>query len=162
MHPEEKNDDAAGLRLDQVQDFSALQLYMTTSACCPSTRTMRLLSVQQLHNEHLWERYQSQKTLMQRRHEGTALVLLNTQQPRLDMADMSKGLDELYLLHGTTAATARKICEFGFDPRLAKPKGLYGRGTYFASRSCKSHYYSSQGEGSQYVILVCRVLMGAA
>jgi hypothetical protein len=56
---------------------------------------------------------------------------------------------------------AEVICKDGFDERVAALGGLYGAGSYFAINSCKSHQYSSKGNSSNLVMLVCRVAMGS-
>jgi hypothetical protein len=71
-------------------------------------------------------------------------------------------MNEFYLFHGTSSKNARLICEHGFDERVADLNDLYGAGTYFAINSCKSHQYSlNQKDSSNFVVLVCRVVLGS-
>ncbi len=76
-------------------------------------------------------------------------------------SEMSADINEFYLFHGTSPKMAEVICKDGFDERVAALNGLYGAGSYFAINSCKSHQYSSRGNSSNLVMLVCRVAMGS-
>jgi len=75
-------------------------------------------------------------------------------------------VNEKWLLHGTTGDIIEQVVAQGFDHRCARENGLYGRGTYFAAESCKSHQYTcccSAGScrcvGTRYVVLA-RVALG--
>ena len=77
-------------------------------------------------------------------------------------SEMSTNINEFYMFHGTTLKKEMSICQNGFNPTVAARKCLYGKGSYFAINSCKSHQYSSQkGNPSSFVMLVCRVAMGS-
>mmetsp|Transcript_14932 Transcript_14932/g.43642 ORF Transcript_14932/g.43642 Transcript_14932/m.43642 type:complete len:691 (+) Transcript_14932:60-2132(+) len=66
----------------------------------------------------------------------------------------SRELNERMLFHGTLFETAKQIAVHGFDSRLAQD-GYFGRGTYFASQSCKSAQYGRDG-----TIILSRVALG--
>jgi poly [ADP-ribose] polymerase 7/11/12/13 len=126
------------------------------------TKQTRVVSVERVENEPLWQMYQMRKDILKKswaRHAIRSLSAETKWQP--DKADMSAGINEFYLFHGTSPEIADLICKFGFDMCVAALSGLYGAGTYFAINSCKSHQYSSQGNSSNFVMLVCRVVMGS-
>ena len=76
-------------------------------------------------------------------------------------SEMSTDINEFYMFHGTSLKKAMSICQNGFNPKVAARNCLYGKGSYFAINSCKSHQYSSQNP-SNLVMLVCRVAMGSS
>jgi len=67
----------------------------------------------------------------------------------------STPLNEVLLFHGTCVAEA--IAIEGFDFRLAR-RGMYGKGTYFSTQSCKSNQYT--GSSSPRTIVISRVILG--
>ena len=67
-------------------------------------------------------------------------------------------LNEVFLFHGTTAATADVIVQHGFDERVASLHGLYGAGTYFANQSCKAAQYAR--DRGVKTLIVARVTLG--
>lgn len=74
--------------------------------------------------------------------------------------DVSPSANEFVLFHGTSSATAEVIAEEGFDFRVARSSGYYGKGVYFASQSCKSHQYGQCNTGGLHTMLICRVVVG--
>mmetsp|Transcript_101151 Transcript_101151/g.193826 ORF Transcript_101151/g.193826 Transcript_101151/m.193826 type:complete len:137 (+) Transcript_101151:1-411(+) len=68
---------------------------------------------------------------------------------------MDSSMNEYCLFHGASFETAVKIAQEGFDFR----PGDYGRGTYFTSQACKSHYSALSTLGV-HTRLVCRVTLG--
>jgi serine/threonine protein kinase/ubiquitin len=142
----------------------ALQKFMVESSCCPSTRQTRVVSVQRVENESLWQMYQLRRDIFKKYCAAQGIHSLSTAtnwQPVIpSKTEMSTVINEFYLFHGTDLKSAQIICEHGFDERVAKLKGLYGAGSYFAINSCKSHQYSSK-DSSTFVMLVCRVVMGS-
>ena len=68
--------------------------------------------------------------------------------------------NECVLFHGTKFQTAKEIACEGFDHRVAKESGYYGRGTYFASQACKSAQYSTSDNMSLGCIIIARVVLG--
>mmetsp|Transcript_37746 Transcript_37746/g.94609 ORF Transcript_37746/g.94609 Transcript_37746/m.94609 type:complete len:461 (-) Transcript_37746:262-1644(-) len=155
-------------RSDSVKE--AIEKFMRATACgCPSnTRQAKVLTVQRIENEKLWRLYQMRKDVLDSELRANASSVggqLSSVTPtQLDVGSLkqlSKGVNELYLFHGTDPKVANVIAQYGFDERRASLGGLYGAGTYFASNSCKSMQYSKQDPSTQcYTMLVCRVSMG--
>lgn len=73
----------------------------------------------------------------------------------LDIAP--SGANEFVLFHGTSNEHAMNIAREGFDFRIARDVGYYGKGVYFASQSCKSSQYST---GAVKTMIVARVVLG--
>merc|ERR1712083_988933 len=63
------------------------------------------------------------------------------------------------LFHGTSSDTVTSIAQEGFGFRMARA-GYYGRGTYFASQSCKSFQYTGGDETDLHTIIISRVALG--
>jgi hypothetical protein len=143
----------------------ALQKFMVESSCCPATKQTRVVSVERVENESLWQMYQLRRDILKKNcaaHGIRSLSAPTNWQPGMpSKTEMSTDINEFYLFHGTSSKNAHFICEHGFDERVADLNGLYGAGNYFAINSCKSHQYSSRGNSSNLVMLVCRVAMGS-
>jgi hypothetical protein len=139
-----------------------------SSVCCPATKKTKVLSVERIENENLWQMYQTRKDMLRKMVLARApsvrkLSAVTRWQPVLtgSVADLSADVNEFYLFHGTSSRMASVIAEHGFDERMAALTGLYGAGSYFASSACKSHQYSqAHKDSSDFVMLVCRVTMG--
>ena len=69
-----------------------------------------------------------------------------------DLLNLSHGLNEKILFHGTDPVVATAILEQGLDARLAR-QGLFGYGTYFAEDLNKALQYGS-------TVIIARVLLG--
>jgi hypothetical protein len=67
---------------------------------------------------------------------------------------------ELWLVHGTDAASARKIALEGFD-RDENRRALHGRGSYFAVlASTALGYAPADAAAREHTLLLCRVIVG--
>jgi hypothetical protein len=144
----------------------ALQKFMVESSCCLATKQTRVVSVERVENESLWQMYQLRRDILKKTCAAQGIrsisAVTNWQPAMPSKAEMSTDINEFYLFHGTSSKSAHFICEHGFDERVAALSGLYGAGSYFAINSCKSHQYSSQNkDSSTFVMLVCRVAMGS-
>jgi hypothetical protein len=125
-----------------------------------------VVSVERAENILLWRKYQLCRDQLKENFAAHRIPSLSTAtnwQPAIpSKQEMSAVINEFYLFHGTSSTRARYICQHGFDERVAALSGLYGAGSYFAINSCKSHQYSSQNkDSSNFVMLVCRVVMGS-
>ena len=80
-----------------------------------------------------------------------------------DHTVLDGGLNEMYLFHGTSPATAEIISQRGFNEMKSK-EGMYGAGIYCADASCKAFQYSQGGETAEgeRVIIYSRVVLGDA
>ena len=76
-------------------------------------------------------------------------------------AHLDKDVREHYLFHGTSADTAKRIANDGFEERVARLGGLYGAGAYFAEQSNKSDQYTKADADGIHRMFVARVLLGA-
>jgi hypothetical protein len=144
-----------------------LQKFVVDSSCtswCPATKQTRVVSVQRVENESLWQMHQLRRDILKKNCAAQGISSLsaatNWQSVIPSKTEMSTDINEFYLFHGTDSKSAQIICEHGFDERVANLKGLYGTGSYFAMNTCKSYQYSSK-DSSTFVILVCRVAMGS-
>jgi hypothetical protein len=158
----------SGFHLVPTNFVLQLQEFMVKSSCCPGfTDRTRVLSVERVENEILWRRYETAREILKKTCAGNRIQSLTRAtkwQPAIpSKAELSPGINEFYLFHGTSWNIARTICEHGFDERVANDSGLYGAGSYFAINACKSHQYSLGHRDSDdtLVMLVCRVVMGS-
>jgi hypothetical protein len=127
--------------------------------------------VLRVENGGLWQLFQTKKEVLKHEHaewrrcgHTPPSLGCKTKQPCLPSVELSAELNELFLFHGTSHATAMTIAQHGFDERVAALKGLYGAGSYFADSSCKANQYAAKHATAQgqHVLLLCRVLMGWA
>ena len=161
---------------DVLQDFTKLlngsayhhedilgSLAPATSSTCETN--FRVRKVFQVQNLDLLHRYVICCQALQRSRENTTIDSIKPAvgealQEKYESMRLEDGIgamqNECLLFHGTSFETAKIIANEGFDSRLAE-EGYYGKGTYFASQSCKSAQYSSS---SQKCIIVARVVLG--
>ena len=145
----------------------ALHRFMVCSAaCCNAVASKaQVVSVERIENEHLWQMYQTRKSILRKGLAASSVPKLASKtkwRPNIPSAqELDADMNEFYLFHCTSATKAGIIAEHGFDQRVSKLGGRYGAGNYFASNACKSHQYSEPSPGSGIrVMLVCRVVMG--
>mgnify|MGYP001619772940 FL=1 len=139
-------------------------------ACLSATgSSRRVASVKRVENQVLWQKYRLECALIRANNErartypaDTALV-----KPHLHPANQATGLvvkdttafegiNEEYLFHACSMASAESITDSGFDPRRSGEAAgtVFGHGTYFASDVRKSLTYY------QGAMLVARVALG--
>eukprot|EP00930_Biecheleria_cincta_P090529 TRINITY_DN79923_c0_g1_i1.p1 TRINITY_DN79923_c0_g1~~TRINITY_DN79923_c0_g1_i1.p1 ORF type:complete len:181 (-),score=21.19 TRINITY_DN79923_c0_g1_i1:302-844(-) len=70
-----------------------------------------------------------------------AKSLQGTMSKLAGFAQVPEHANQKWLLHGTSYENAHEIVTTGFDSRICR-SGMYGKGTYFASQSCKIHQYT--------------------
>ncbi|XP_043964090.1 protein mono-ADP-ribosyltransferase TIPARP-like [Gambusia affinis] len=106
--------------------------------------TMDIISIQQIQNLLHWDKYQRQKTHMQKHHTK------------------AEGPLERHLFHGTTKVASESICLHGFDPRVAGLNGhSHGFGSYFATDTLMSHEYTEASESDEVgYMFLAKVLVG--
>jgi serine/threonine protein kinase len=150
----------------RIRETSLHHILSCSLAAARVTRVMRI------ENRQLWSLYLARQAFLRESLKAAAArgaapptqewLAARTQQPHLDGVAASVAMGELLLFHGTSEAIALTIAEHGFDERLANDTGLYGAGSYFADRSCKSHQYASRHrtQAGERVMLICRVAMG--
>uniref|UniRef100_A0A6P8QTN9 Poly [ADP-ribose] polymerase n=1 Tax=Geotrypetes seraphini TaxID=260995 RepID=A0A6P8QTN9_GEOSA len=104
---------------------------------------IKIIKVERLSNTLLYKQYRLKKQCM---------VGAGCQQPV-----------ERRLYHGTSEASSREICHYGFNRSFCgKNATLYGQGAYFAAKSVMSvqDFYSPRSpEGNKYIFVV-KVLTG--
>ena len=158
--------------VDVFEDFSKLlnaSAYHHTDIIGPTRvstckTNFSVKKVFQVQNLDLLHRYVMYCQDLQRRRKNTKIDSIEPAvgealQKKYESMRLEDGIgavqNECLLMHGTSFETAKKIANEGFDSRLAED-GYYGKGTYFASQSCKSEQYSS----SQKCIILARVALG--
>ncbi|KAM4712359.1 protein mono-ADP-ribosyltransferase TIPARP-like [Anableps anableps] len=109
----------------------------------PETK-IDVVSIQQTQNLLHWDKYQRQKTHMQKRHTK------------------AQGPLERHLFHGTNKEASESICLNSFDPRVAGLNGhSHGFGTYFATNAFISHGYTNVEELEEVgYMFLAKVLVG--
>lgn len=112
-----------------------------------SLTNQTVIKVERVQHRFLWLQYQNQKLAMSSRNKGV--------------------VKELELFHGTSSVRPEYIyrSETGFDVRLAKPRGRYGSGSYFAEKASFSNHYAFEvGEVNGYLnckqVFLVKVLTG--
>jgi len=104
-----------------------------------------IVRVDRIQNKWLWEKYYFQKV-------------------RLEKKLLRRYNIEKMLFHGTSKTRPEQIYhgQDGFDPKFAS-KGLWGRGTYFATSASYSHDYSYEVpniDEKHYQFFYAAVLVG--
>lgn len=131
------------------------------AGAAPCSNSFEVSRMIRIENPTLWARYRQCKEVLRGKIGGQALddAPVKFVGPELRAASseaaLDLGINEFYLLHGTTQVSMERIAAEGFDYRVNK-QDFFGRGTYFASQACKSRQYAGKGG----VILVCRVALG--
>jgi len=76
---------------------------------------------------------------------------------------LRKELNEYYLFHGTSSASAEAITDKTFDLKLSGSAfgSLFGAGIYFAESSMKADEYGIVDDRGYYAMLLSRVVLGA-
>merc|ERR1712012_799572 len=78
--------------------------------------------------------------------------------------NLSPGIDEVYLFHGTSSAGAVGISSQGINLSKAADTAAYGRGVYLSECSSKSDEYSKAEEDGEHkghcAVFLCRVALG--
>ena len=69
-------------------------------------------------------------------------------------------VNEVFLFHGCSNDSSNEILASGFDPRISKSSGLYGKGTYFARQLCKAMQYAVADSDGLRIVIVARVALG--
>lgn len=147
---------------------------MLAAACPPShfdpcalmrCNSLEIVSVEQVHNVLLWNKYTARKDRMRKELANAVIARCEGGILELPWIKLEEGLNEFLLLHGTHSDKIDIITQFGFDERIAREGGLYGRGVYFTDESCKSLQYSGAVDGGIVTgeaghIIVTRVLVG--
>ena len=89
-----------------------------------------MLSVERVENEILWRRYETAREILKKTCAGNRIQSLTRAtkwQPAIpSKAELSPGINEFYLFHGTSWNIARTICEHGFDERVATTMASMG------------------------------------
>lgn len=101
---------------------------------------MKVESIQRLENRALFQRFKAYEAIVAE---------------DLSHSDVS---DEV-LVHGTRKAKLNSVLRDGLRTKFSlqkTPDGLYGRGLYFATNSCKAFQYAGHGG----CIILCRVVLG--
>ena len=155
--------DAAGANIEQaLVEACPLDHY----GDCQRVRNVRIVGLQQVCNVRLWKDYEFRKEQVRKDLEGRrgVPVVRGTLPSKVcSWANLDSKVNEVLLLHGTTADKIDQIMNFGFDERLARESGLYGQGIYFTDHSCKSLQYSGAAprtHGSAGHLIIARVILG--
>ena len=139
--------------LNKLQDVLNKSLFRHSGERCDcfhGRSKFVVLQAYQIKNVYLWRRYQRfVKSLAdkQRLHKISADSIAPCVGDALTNLAIELGVDlagnQRLLLHGThSMEIARKIACEGFDNRVARDGGFYGKGTYFAAQTCKSAQYA--------------------
>jgi len=91
----------------------------------------------------------------------TSAMLLGceTAESALSLENISTHLNEFFLWHGTSKASAYAIVKTGFCIKEDSTSTRFGQGAYFAEDVRKSLSYAEEAEGKRYLLL-CRVTCG--
>ncbi|XP_053150992.1 protein mono-ADP-ribosyltransferase TIPARP-like isoform X2 [Hemicordylus capensis] len=137
-----------GTAFTMVEITLAEMAYQTVSRLFHATmseKTMLVLAIYRIRNDHLWQAYVRQKEFMAQRRS------LEDPKPL-----------ERHLFHGTGAAHIQSICTVNFDPNLAGLHGtVYGKGCYFAKDASYSHNYASPAKDHVRHMFLTKVLTGS-
>ena len=135
--------------------------------CCWDSNSLEdCISVQQIQrieNTSVFERFKAYEAgiaekLNSNQDDNPTVPHVHTWLDRLARKNgLSRVANTVYLLHGTTLDKVDAICRDGLQTRFSlHNRGIYGKGLYFTTQSCKAFQYSK----SRGCILVCRVVLG--
>ncbi|CAK9104680.1 unnamed protein product [Durusdinium trenchii] len=160
--------------LESLLNSSALRHDQSRCHCPHGDSKYRLLEAYQVRNLYLWRRYQRFVRNLGDKQNQHGIVPEEIQPPVCEaLTNFAEGLqvdlpcNERLLFHGTMKfGYAKAIAVEGFDNRIAR-QGLYGKGTYFASQTCKSAQYATKRGRAEKAshrmpgtMLVARVALG--
>lgn len=123
----------------------------TQCTCLHGRSRFRLMEAYQVKDRHLWLKYQRCVRSIRDKRKQYGITPANID-PSVGGAltkfaqeiDVDLAGNEILLFHGTrTWEDSKDIAREGFDSRIAKSSGLYGKGTYFAAQTCKSAQYAT-------------------
>ena len=122
---------------------------------------LSVVQIQRIENKHVFERFKAHETTTAERLQTDGISARPRVHEWLDrLANknrLSRAANTVYLLHGTRADKVDSICRDGLQTRFSlERRGLYGRGLYFTTSSCKAFQYTA-GDGC---IIICRVVLG--
>ena len=130
---------------------------------CSRMRTVSITGLHQVYNVSLWKDYEFRKEQVRKELEirqGVPIVASNLPSRVCSWVHLDGKINEVLLIHGTTQDRIDQIANFGFDERLARERGLYGQGVYFADQSCKSLQYSGAKWQQTGCFIIARVILG--
>ena len=150
-------------KLLNASSYHHRRTQVTSSTCKANFRVRKVFQVQNLD---LLRRYVMYCQDLQESRKNTKIdpiepavgEALQTAYERMRLDGTGVVHNECLLFHGTSFETAKIIAKEGFDSRLAA-NGYYGKGTYFASQSCKSAQYPRNSSAKKCIILA-RVMLG--
>ena len=163
------------LKLEGLLNKSLPRHDGTPCLCLHGGSRFRVIEAYQVTNRDLWRRYERHVQGIYDKHEKHRILPQKINPPVGEaLTEFAEEIDvnllgnERLLFHGTRSfEIAQKIAAEGFDPRIAHSNGLYGRGTYFASQTCKSAQYAIEdGHHSKATpskmgtMLIARVAIG--
>ena len=132
--------------------------------------SFRVKEAFQIMNPELWHKFITSRGWLQDRHVRDGITAAQISPPlgtslqgqaRSMVKQCHERYNECLLFHGTSFNNAKTIAVSGFDARLARDNGYYGRGTYFACQSCKSAQYGeSSSSFSKSCMILSRVVLG--
>eukprot|EP00933_Yihiella_yeosuensis_P068489 TRINITY_DN7416_c3_g1_i1.p1 TRINITY_DN7416_c3_g1~~TRINITY_DN7416_c3_g1_i1.p1 ORF type:complete len:534 (-),score=66.12 TRINITY_DN7416_c3_g1_i1:454-2007(-) len=124
-------------------------------------------SVEQVMNVGLWKKYCFEKEQIANalKHRDDCPwadeIAPGLQQlhEHLDYFLLTRGANEVLLLHGTTCSNAQQIVRQGFDDRLSV-LGLYGPGIYLTPDFCKAFQYCKDQDKKGFCVFIARAVLG--
>ena len=161
--------------LEVVLNGSLLRHDGSPCFCPHGEPTYKVKEAFQVRNHALWRNYQARSRRIADQNRELGIRLEEMKPPVGDaLAKFGEellvewGQNEELLFHGTrTWEDAKNIVCQGFDNRVANDSGLYGRGTYFATQTCKSaQYATTEGHAKKAsdqmvgTLLLARVAVG--
>ncbi|XP_074859821.1 protein mono-ADP-ribosyltransferase TIPARP [Carettochelys insculpta] len=141
------------ISMDPAQDFiqvpvskedkSYRTIYNLFHKTVPETK-YRILKIQRVQNQFLWEKYKRKKEYMSKKMTG-----------------LDKVMNERHLFHGTSQDVVDGICKHNFDPRVCgKHATMFGQGSYFARKASYSHNFSKRSPKGVHYMFLAKVLTG--
>lgn len=174
--------DGLPIKMRWHEGSTALQQMLEQAAvhhCCSGrdgtfvARSVRSVRVWWVENPMAWRQYCNKAVEMASRHAARGSecapvvpAVGETEDDhlpeRLRSSKLNTALNEVFLWHGTSQATANVIAQEGFDERLSHLGGMLGGGLYFAEDSCKAGQYAEKtiGRSRSHFFVLSRVLLG--
>ena len=125
-----------------------------------SSKARQLRGCKRIENVALWHSYRAEAQRLVAKHKvaGCPKLPKDWAPTTLQMLEDDLGVNEVFLMHGTSPEVGKLIVENGFDPSHSGESAgaMFGQGTYFSDSLAKCMGYSKG------CIIIARVVLGEA
>jgi len=117
-----------------------------------------VLKVERIHNQSLWRNYIHKRDTLNSNKEREFINVETSDQWMETL--LHPQANEVLLYQGTKSEIVDLIIKQGFEERIAKDKGIFGAGIYFAENISKSDEYITPDHDGLCKVFLSRVCLG--